>query len=137
MNRLALLLGPLPANSSLEIEQVLIDADAVRLVVRTTEPTAACPCCGRYSDRVHSRYQRRLADLPWQGRTVALRVKVRRFFCTWAVCDRKIFVERLPDLAAVYARTTQRLAKGHGEIGLALGGEAGSRLANVLAMPTS
>jgi transposase len=89
------------------------------------------------SPRVHSRYQRKLTDLPWQGRVVALRLLVRRFFCTSAACDRKIFAERLPDLAAAHARTTLRLGEAHGQIGLALGGEAGSRLAQHLAMPTS
>ncbi len=28
--------------------------------------TATCPTCGHVSNRVHSRYERRLQDLPWQ-----------------------------------------------------------------------
>jgi hypothetical protein len=86
---------------------------------------------------VYSRYQRKLADLPWYGKRFAIQLQARRFFFTVASCDRKIFVERLPDLAKAYARTTVRLSQARGQIGLALGGEAGARLAKRLAMPTS
>ncbi|WP_373695979.1 transposase family protein [Aquibium pacificus] len=34
----------------------------------------ACPLCRRKSDRVHSRYVRRVADLPCSGRKVELRL---------------------------------------------------------------
>src|SRR5713226_7155961 len=135
MNRPASLLGLLPRNSNLEIEQVLIAADSATLIMRTNGSTARCPRCGHCSQRVHSRYPRKLADLAWQGRQVVVRLTTRRFFCVSADCEQKIFVERLPELAGVYARTTRRLAKTHGQIGLALGGEAGSRLADKLAMP--
>jgi len=80
---------------------------------------------------------RRLADLPCHDRPVRLQVEVRRFFCANADCRRRIFAERLPAVAAVHARTTVRLAQAHCTIGLALGGEAGARLAARLAMPTS
>ncbi|WP_244560591.1 MULTISPECIES: transposase family protein [Azospirillum] len=43
---------------------------------RTASPSSSapdthqvpCPRCHAPSSRVHSRYERRLADLPWQGR---------------------------------------------------------------------
>jgi transposase len=137
MNSLASLPGLLPAGSDLEIEQVAITPEAATLTVRTAGATANCPRCGHSSQRVHSRYRRKLADLPWQGRVVMVRLISRRFFCTAATCEQKVFVERLPEVAKVYARTTLRLHRAHGKIGLALGGEAGSRLAKQLAMPTS
>ena len=55
--------------------------------------------CGSLSDRVHSAYQRRLADLPWQGRIVEIRVRSRRFRCPIADWLRTIFTERLPEVA--------------------------------------
>jgi transposase len=106
-------------------------------VLQSTAPTAACPLCGQSSTRPHSRYVRRLADLPCHDRPARLQVEVRRFFCTNAGCRRRIFAERLPALAAAHGRTTVRLDKAHCHLGLALGGEAGSRLAARLAMPTS
>jgi transposase len=62
---------------------------------------------------------------------------VRRFLCPGPQCPRRIFVEPLDGFAARYARTTTRLARTHLEIGLALGGQAGARLAESLAVPTS
>ena len=91
----------------------------------------------RRPQRVHSRYTRRLADLPCFGRAVRLQVTVRRFFCPQPECPRRIFAERLPGFAEPYARTTDRLRQAHESIGFALGGEAGSRLTIGLSMATS
>jgi transposase len=110
---------------------------SLTFVLQSTATAAACPLCAQPSARPHSRYVRRLADLPCQDRPVRLYVEVRRFFCANADCRRHIFAERLPAVAAVHARTTVRLDKAHCNIGLALGGEAGARLAARLAMPTS
>lgn len=98
---------------------------------------AACPRCGYLSGRVHSRYFRTIADLPAHDRPVALRLLVRRFRCGSPDCPQTIFCERLADLVAPHARTTERLTAVHRLVGLALGGEAGARLAEHLDIPTS
>jgi transposase len=67
------------------------------------------PACGAASDRVHSRYVRTAADLPWQGRRVVLRVTARRFRCPTPDCPRRVFCERLPRAFAAHARATGRL----------------------------
>ena len=95
------------------------------------------PACGERSARVHSRYTRTLADLPWQGIPVTIRLRVRRFFCEEANCHRAIFAERLPGLAAHYARRTERLDGRFTHVSFALGGEAGSRLLKVLGIVVS
>lgn len=82
----------------------------VAVTVAATAPTATCPLCGQGTARVHSRYSRTLADLPWAGAAVRLTLRVRKFFCTLAACPQRVFTERLPDLAAPYARKTARLA---------------------------
>jgi len=105
--------------------------------MHTTSPSAACPLCHQPSARLHSRYRRRLADLPWQGRTVELQVRVRRFRCTNMTCSRRIFAERLPTVAMPKARRTSRLYDTQQSLGLAMGGAPGSRLADKLAMPVS
>jgi transposase len=115
----------------------VIEPQAVVFVLRAIATSAACPDCGHASDRVHSRYHRHLADVPAQARAVRVQLWARRFFCLAADCSRRIFTERLPDVVAVHGRTTTRLHGAHCEIGLALGGEAGARLAARLAMPTS
>jgi transposase len=121
----------------LSLERQVVDETCITFHLRTTNPTARCPLCDSPSSRVHSRYQRELADLPWRGRVARLLVKVRRFFCGTPACPRSIFGERLPALAAVRARTSVSLDHAHRHIGFALGGEAGSRLATRLSMPTS
>ena len=86
---------------------------------------------------MHSRYVRTLADLPWQGVRVRFRLHTRRFFCDQTSCARRTFSEPLPETAAPYARRTLRLNQALQLIGLALGGEAGSRLAARLSLTAS
>jgi transposase len=123
-----------PENFSLR--DVKAGTNTVAIFVQATASEAICPLCNYPSERVHSRYVRKLADLPWQGRAVRIHIEVRRFFCPVAKCPRRIFAERLP-FAAAFSRTTSRLRATHTEIGLFLGGEAGSRLARRLAVATS
>lgn len=111
--------------------------DTVELALRSDQAVARCPQCDQPSKRIHSRYTRTLGDLPAQGRAVRLRLHVRRFFCATTHCPRTIFAERLPKVAEAHARTTARLRDAHREIGFALGGEAGARLAKRLHMSTS
>ncbi|MFJ2598628.1 transposase family protein [Streptomyces erythrochromogenes] len=70
---------------------------------------AACPDCGRFADRVHDRYQRRLKDLPLAEQGFVIRLMVRRFICGSADCPRRTFAEPFSRLAAPYARFTTRL----------------------------
>jgi transposase len=102
----------------------------------STPPRARCPSCSRPSGRIHSRYQRTLADLPWADFQVRLEVRVHKFFCSHPACHRRIFTERLPDIAHPWARRTLRLAQSLLALGVALGGRAGSRLTNRLQRPT-
>ncbi|MFG2142595.1 transposase family protein [Streptomyces sp. NPDC048696] len=46
---------------------------------------------GTDSRRVHSRYQRRLADATVGGRPVVVELSVRRLFCDAAHCPRRTF----------------------------------------------
>lgn len=117
--------------------QVLPTPDRVTVVTVPKPSQSACPLCGSLSEQVHSHYTRTLADLPWQGRAVAIQVRARRFRCASAGCPRRIFTERLPEVAPPRARRTARLGGIQRHIGFALGGEPGSRLAARLSMPVS
>ena len=123
--------------SGLTVDQVLPAPDTVTIHTSPCQGSAPCPTCGQSSERLHSRYQRTLADLPWQGRPVALRVRARRLRCLNPACSRQTFAERLSGVARAGARRTERLGSLQGHLGLALGGEAGRRLSERLAMPTS
>lgn len=117
--------------------QVLPAPDRVTIVTAPEQPQSACPLCGVLSHQVHSRYTRTLADLPWQGRTVAVQVRAKRFRCATVGCVRRVFAERLPEVARPRGRRTARLADIQRHVGFALGGEPGSRLAARLSMPAS
>ena len=66
-----------------------------------------------------------------------LRVRVRKFFCDEPSCGRRIFAERLEEVAGVYARGTDRQREALEWIAFALGGEAGARLARELGLLVS
>jgi len=110
---------------------------AIQIVLRADREFSVCPSCHTVSRRVHSRYSRRLADLPWEGIPVLLQLQVRRFFCVTEGCPQRIFTERLPNTVTRYARRTRRSAEAMDWIALALGGQAGSRLARRLGLCVS
>jgi transposase len=121
----------------LVVERVVPSADQITIVTTLRTATAACPGCHQTSARIHGIYRRRLQDLPWQGRPATLLVRVRRFGCGTPGCPRQTFAEPLGSVAARSARRTARLAGVQCQLGLALGGEAGARLAGRLTMPVS
>jgi transposase len=121
----------------LAVESLCHTAVTLTVALFSTAFTASCPLCGTGAKRVHSRYQRTVADLPCAGQRVILRVWVRRFFCPNAACERHIFAERLAELAQPYARKTTRLLLALRAIGLTAGGEPGARLTRHLHLPTS
>ena len=97
---------------------------------------AACPDCGEVSHSRHSRYWRRLRDLPVQGTAVHVRLHLGRWRCRNRECRRGIFVERITGVAMPYARQLCRLGEVRVLVGRALGGRPGQRLMNRLGMPT-
>ncbi len=126
-----------PQFRGLRIDHVCAESIGLTLIAATTARTAACPLCHRRGHRIHSRYRRRVADLPCAGRAIALVIHARRFFCPTADCPRKTFRERLPALVAPGARRSHGLRAALEHIAFALGGEAGRRLATTLGMLTS
>lgn len=124
----------LPDPQKLRLESWQMKASEYHLwaVVTSTQMTAQCPGCRQFSQRVHSRYQRTLEDLSLAQYRLTLQVKVRKFFCLNSTCLRRIFTERLPEVAAPWARKTMRLVQQLQQISLALGGAAGSQLVKQL-----
>ncbi len=73
--------------------------------------------------------------MPWAGIPVKVNLCVNKFYCTNKDCIRKIFTERFGEKLKPYARRTLRLTDHLAQIGYALGGNGGSRLASLLGMP--
>jgi transposase len=121
----------LPNTADLRLDAIALDVDhpQITLTPASTQASSACPLCHQPATRIHSRYARSLADLPWADVAVRLALHVRRFFCLTADCSRSIFTERLPAFVVPWVRRTQHLASHHQAFGLALGGAAGARVA--------
>jgi transposase len=132
-----LITAVLPSTSTVHLTALTIEQESVSLQLTATAPTASCPRCTAPSSSIHSRYQRHPTDLPWGTYVVRIQLTVRKFVCRNAACTRRIFTERLPDLIATYARKTHRLITVLRAIGMAVGGQAGARLAARLRLPTS
>src|SRR5262249_42770488 len=124
-----------PDPDRLEVLALAADRGMILLTVRTCGETARCPVCSRPTSRVHSRYRRTLADVPWQGLPARVVLWSRRFFCDAADCPRRIFTERLPGVAAPHARRTDRLRDWLLHVVFALGGAPGARLLHQLGVP--
>ncbi|WP_328793122.1 MULTISPECIES: ISL3 family transposase [unclassified Streptomyces] len=112
-----------------DVEAVTAAFGTVEVMARGRAVGAACPDCGRFSDRVHDRYQRRLKDLPLAEQGFVILLTVRRFICGAADCPRRTFAEPFSRPAVPHARFTTRLNHALERVGLALAGRAGARLA--------
>jgi transposase len=120
-----------------EVDEVSQQGQAIELVAHSTGNEAICPACQQHSQSIHSYYERSPADLPFMDRRVHLRLTVKRFRCQNPECSKATFVERWPHLLPVHAQRTERLRTALGAVAYALGGNAGSDVAEQLKMPSS
>ncbi len=127
----------LPQLSPVVVDGICRVDGGVRISAHPRARAARCSRCGRVSRRVHSRYRRRLADLPVAGQQTALWLRVRRFFCDRVDCRTGTFVEQVPGLTERYAQRSAGLQDALVSIAFALAGRAGSRLATAMGMPIS
>lgn len=127
----------LPCLPGIEVTLIASTSSGIELHLTTTSPNVACPLCAQVARRVHSRYRRTLADLPWNRVAVRILLHSRKLFCDNAQCQRRIFTEPLPQLVARYARKTIQLQEALCFIGYALGGKAGARVASALELTAS
>ena len=123
--------------SGLIVERETRSHDEISLVVRAEARVVVCPLCASPSQRVHSRYVRRVSDLPCSGRLVRLHIVTRRFCCDEPHCRRRIFAERFDGVLPVRSRRTARLEGLVHHLGLALGGRPAAAFAKRLMLPVS
>lgn len=119
------------------IEGVAVRGRSVGVMARTQGGDVACPGCGVESGRVHSGYERWLADTAVGGREVLIHLRVRRLFCDSPDCVKKTFAEQVPGLTIRYGRRSPVLTAMLEAIALAPGGRAGARLTGRLAAAVS
>ncbi len=102
------------------------------MVIDAQVRAAAAPCrrCGQLSGRVHGSYVRQLRDAAAGGVQVVITLKVRRFRCGNTRCPAVTFAEQVVGLTSPHSRFTPLLRDLLTQIGLALAGRAGARLAS-------
>ena len=120
------------------VESVAQLDHSILVTARAGIQVASCPLCGSPSRRVHSRYAREVSDLPCSGRSVRLRIVMRRYRCDTQHCRRRIFAERFDKtVLLVRSRRTSRLDCIVHHLGLALGGRPAASFAKRLMLPVS
>ena len=78
-----------------------------------------------------------MQDTPIGRLIVKLQIKVLRFRCHNQNCEQQTFAEQHQDIVGRRRQRTHRLMSNLTQIGLALGGKAGAKLAGKLAMRAS
>src|SRR5262249_59669889 len=119
----------LPDATLLRLDACHVDDTTAQITLRvySMQATVPCPVCCTPARRIHSHYERTVADLPWAAYRVRLQLRVRKWFCRNRSCHRRIFTERLRTVAAPWARRPRRLAQRLTALGVRLGGKAGAR----------
>lgn len=125
----------MPHLRDVRVQHIHTTTHRITITATATRRCVPCPLCHQPSAKLHSYYVRTVADLPWSGVTVMLRLRRRKFYCDNGTCPRRIFCERLPALVAAFGRRSYRLEAVLRRIGLALAGRAGARLAQAQATP--
>ncbi|MEH2466928.1 MAG: transposase family protein [Nostoc sp.] len=72
----------LPDSTNLKLENCLLDEikTQINLIVSAISRVVNCPVCNQPTHKIHSRYERLLADLPWADYSITLQLRVRKFF---------------------------------------------------------
>ena len=125
----------MPCLAGLRIGDVIGHAKQVVIQAAVKAQEVSCSVCGWLARRVHSSYRRRLVDPPVSGRQATIELTVRRFFCDNTGCGRKTSVEQVHGLTTRFGRRTITAQRLMTAVAFALGGRAGARLLDWLAIP--
>lgn len=82
--------------------------DIVIIYIQKTNKSAICPCCGKKSSKINTKYYRTIKDLPIQENKVILKLEAKTFFCKNEKCEINTFAEEF-DFVENHARMTTRL----------------------------
>ena len=88
----------LPGPTRLRLTTLTTTTERIILDLTATQHAACCPTCASKTTRIHSHYQRTVADLPWASLPVQLHLHVRRFMCDNVACPSVSPVAAVPRL---------------------------------------
>lgn len=127
----------LPLKVQLKSDAISFKNGQLYFNVSASQRGSKCPLCRKTSYRVHSKYERMLADLPVSGYQTRFDLIARRYFCDNSKCRRKIFTERFQFEIKPYRRRLVRSNELLGRLALELGGNTGSRISRHVGIPVS
>lgn len=78
-----------PSVRDIAVLSVGVSNEAIRIEAQCTMAGADRAGCAGWSERVHNSYLRFPADVPSAGKRVRLCLRVRRFVCENALCERR------------------------------------------------
>ncbi|MCX5402658.1 transposase [Streptomyces sp. NBC_00335] len=113
---------------TLVLRQAVVADDRLMIDAAGCGPPGACPACQHPAARVHSRYSRHIAGLPFSGRRLIVRLRVHRFFCDQPRCPRRTFVEQVAGLTEPRRRSSTAARSAMRSVAVELGGRPGARL---------
>jgi len=80
-------------DKKLKYERHEINDNEIHIQVKSKRKVISCPECGRKTKKVHSRYNRRIQDLPIGDKKVYIEITSRNMICGKENCTRKRFAE--------------------------------------------
>ncbi|WP_413105633.1 transposase family protein [Streptomyces sp. Inha503] len=88
------------------VERVSDSSGGLVVEAVSTARPSRCPDCRKQARRVHSSYQRTLAEGPLGSRQVMVRLRAHRYFCDRKSCSRRTFVQEVGGLTERHRRSS-------------------------------
>jgi len=104
-------------DESLIVTDTKVEGKTIYIYCEREKCLNKCIYCGKISDKVHSKYVRKIKDLSIQGFDVKLILTVKKYFCNNKKCKHKTFAEQF-DFVETSAVRTKRLDDYINKIGL-------------------
>lgn len=82
-------------DTNLIVDKIIEENDTIYVYCSTSTSDKCCPYCKCASNKVHSKYTKKLQDLPIQNYKVILYVNAKKYFCVNPDCKKKTFAEQL------------------------------------------
>ncbi|MFC1431440.1 transposase family protein [Streptacidiphilus sp. N1-3] len=94
-----------------DLERLIVSPELLVIEAAARGKPPRCPDCATPGRHIHSTYWRTLAERPVTGRRLAIRLRVRRYFCDRTRCGRLTFVEQVGGLSECHRRSSPGLKR--------------------------
>jgi transposase len=91
-----------------QVDDLIIKDSAAVFKISSKLHEIECTFCGQKSNKIHSKYEREIQDLPLLDKKTILLIQTRKFFCINPDCGKRTFAERHP-FVAPNGKKTDRL----------------------------